>query len=316
MPRAMWSGSISFGLVNIPVKLYTAARSRDIGFNQLHSKDGARLQMKRVCSADGQEVPFDEIAKGYEFAKDRYVLITQAELDALAPEVTNGIDIESFVSLDEIDPLYFENSYYLAPDKSGVKAYGLLLAAMRASSKIALGRVVLRSKQYLVALRPVGNALAMETLYFPDEVMDRSELPGLPEDGEVAGAREMTMAQQLISALTQPFDPSQYRDEYRERVLALIDEKAAGHEVAPERKTTKPVLVDLMAALEASIAASQKATATEAETVPTAKKRTSRANGSEAAAVVTKPRPVRKVEPSEAAAAPAPAKPRAMRKTG
>lgn len=305
MPRAMWSGSISFGLVNVPVKLFTAARSKDIGFNQLHAADGARIQMKRVCSVDGHEVPYDEIAKGYEVSPDRYVMISQAELDALAPEVTRGIDIESFIDLEEIDPVYFENSYYLVPDKGGAKAYGLLLAAMRESGKIALGRVVLRSKQYLVALRPTGNALAMSTLYYPDEVVDQDDLGGLPEQTTFAD-RELAMAQQLIAALSEDFEPEKYHDEYRERVLDLIEQKASGQPIQIEAKPEKAApVVDLMAALEASIAATGKnvAAAKEAPAKRSAKK------GDEAKVT---PAPSRKR--SEAATATAPSRKRSNAK--
>lgn len=304
MPRAMWSGSISFGLVNVPVKLFTAARSKDIGFNQLHAADGARIQMKRVCSVDGNEVPYDEIAKGYEVSPDRYVLISQAELDALAPEVTRGIDIESFIDLEEIDPVYFENSYYLVPDKGGAKAYGLLLAAMRESGKIALGRIVLRSKQYLVALRPAGNALAMSTLYYPDEVVDQDELSGLPEQTAFAD-RELAMAQQLIAALSEDFEPEKYHDEYRERVLDLIEQKASGQPIQIEAKPENAApVVDLMAALEASIAATGKSVAP-AKDAPA--KRTTKKDDGKAA-----PAPSRKR--SEAAAATAPSRKRSAAK--
>ncbi len=258
MPRAMWSGTISFGLVNVPVKLFSAARSQDVRFNQLHSKDGGRIRMKRVCEVDGQEVPYEDIAKGYEVGPDQYVMIDPDELDALAPTVTEGIEIEEFVDLADIDPIFFENSYYLAPDKGGVKAYALLLNAMKESNKIAIGRVVLRQKQYLVALRPTGDALSMATLYYPDEVVSQDAIDGLPKEMPKVNDRELSMAQQLIKTLSNDFDPSKYQDEYRERVLELIEQKAKGQEVviaAPEEKPAR--VVDLMAALEASIAAAR-----------------------------------------------------------
>jgi len=255
MARAMWTGSISFGLVNVPVKLYGAARSQDVRFNQLHATDGARIQMKRTCSADGEEVPFEEIVKGYEIAPGQYVTITPGELDALAPQVTEGIEIAEFVDLSEIDPVYFESSYYLAPAKGGSKAYGLLLHAMRESNKVALGRVVLRQKQYLVALRPAGDALSMATLYYPDEVVATDSIDDLPKEPLVPAEREMTMARQLIDALSTSFDPSQYRDEYRDKVLELIEQKASGEIVVAAAPSERPApVVDLMAALEASIA--------------------------------------------------------------
>ncbi len=255
MARAMWTGSISFGLVNVPVKLYSAARSQDVRFNQLHGTDGARIQMKRTCSLDGEEVPFDEIVKGYEIAPGQYVTITPEELDALAPQVTEGIEIAEFVDLSEIDPVYFESSYYLAPAKGGSKAYGLLLHAMREANKVALGRVVLRQKQYLVALRPAGGALSMATLYYPDEVVATDTIEDLPKEPVAPAEREMAMARQLIDTLSTGFDPSKYRDEYREKVLELIEQKASGEIVAAVAPAERPApVVDLMAALEASIA--------------------------------------------------------------
>lgn len=256
MPRSMWAGAISFGLVNVPVKLYTAARSKDIRFNQLHEADGARINMKRVCAEDGQEVPFGEIVKGYEVSPDHYVMITPEELDSLAPEMTRSIDISEFVDLADIDPVYYESSYFLTPDKSGVKAYGLLMKAMEQAGKVAIGRIVLRSKQYVVALRPSGNALCMSTLYFADEVVEQDSLD-LPEK-VTFDERELAMAQQLISALSEKFDPEKYHDDYREKVLDMIERKSEGEEVVLAPRTeAKPKVVDLMAALEASIAAAK-----------------------------------------------------------
>lgn len=261
MARSMWAGSISFGLVNIPVKMFSAARSKDVGFNQLHQSDGSRIQMRRFCAEEGKEIPASEIVKGYEAAPGRYVVVTADELDALAPAVTKGIDIQEFVDLADIDPVYFESSYYLAPDKGGAKAYALLRMAMKEASKVALGRIVLRSRQYVVAIRPAGDALAMETLYFPDEVIPQTELD-LPENAQAFDKREMAMAQQLIGALTEPFDPAKYRDEYREQLLDLIERKAAGETVeSTPAPTAAPKVVDLMAALEASIAAAKKGAA-------------------------------------------------------
>jgi DNA end-binding protein Ku len=263
MPRAMWSGSISFGLVNVPIKMYTAARSADVRFNQLHGPDMSRIRMKRFCAEEDVEIPGDEIIRGYDVGGDQYVVITDEELEALAPRVTSGIEIEEFVDLAEIDPVYFEQSYYLAPDKGGAKAYALLMAAMRDANKVALGRVVLRQKQYLVALRPAGRALSMSTLYYPDEVVSQDDLDGLPNEDMQATDRELMMAEQLISALSTDFDPGKYHDEYREQLVALIDEKASGAEVLrmPDRPAPAARVTDLMAALEASIAAAKSAKA-------------------------------------------------------
>jgi DNA end-binding protein Ku len=257
MPRAIWSGAISFGLVNVPIKLFTATSQKDVRFHQLHDKDGARIQQKRVCSKDGEEIPMEHIVKGYEISRDKYVLITPEELDALDPKASRTIDILDFVDLDEIDPVYFDATYYMVPEKGAGKAYALLLEAMRKSKKVAIARVVLRQKQHLVALRPLKNALSMDTMLYADEVVSPETLEGLPEDVEVTD-RELAMAQQLIDSLADDFKPERYKDDYRERVLEMIERKAAGQEivVAEEEEEQAPV-VDLMAALEASLAAAK-----------------------------------------------------------
>lgn len=258
MRRPTWSGAITFGLVNVPVAVYTAATSRDVRFNQLHAEDGGRIQLKRFCTLDGKEVPSDEIVKGYEVTPDRYVVVGPEELDSLDPEASRSIEIEEFVDLAEIDPVYFENSYYLVPEKGAARAYSLLLKAMAEADKVALGTVVIRNKQYLVALRPAGQALSMATLYYPDEVVEQSTLDGLPEREGVVSKRELAMATQLIESMSSRFDPSKYQDGHRERVLELIERKAAGEDIvvpAPEEKA--PKVVDLMAALEASVAAAK-----------------------------------------------------------
>ena len=265
MPRAIWSGAISFGLVNVPIKLFTATSQKDVRFHQLHDRDGARIQQKRVCSKDGEEVTLDHIVKGYEISRDRYVLITPEELDTLDPKASRTIDIQDFVDLDEIDPVYFDSTYYMVPEKGAAKAYALLLEAMRRSNKVAIARVVLRQKQHLVALRPLKNALSMETMLYADEVVSTDSLEGLPEDIEVSD-RELAMAQQLIDSLSAEFQPEQYRDDYRERVIAMIERKAEGQEIVAEEEPeeTTPV-VDLMAALEASLKAAKSRRDEEAE---------------------------------------------------
>jgi DNA end-binding protein Ku len=254
--RAIWSGSISFGLVNVPVKLFTSVRKKDVRFNQLHAADNVRIQQKRVCPADGEEVTWDDLVKGYEVSPGQYVVVTNEELDALDPEATHTVDIEDFVSLEDIDPLYFDSSYYLVPDATGVKPYRLLLDAMTESGRVGVGRVVLRTKQYLCAVRPLADALVLTTMNFADEVSPASELEGLPGPGAEASSREMKMAKQLIDSLTAKFEPDKYHDTYREGVLELIDAKAQGQEVVsePPPEKTAPV-VDLMSALEASLAA-------------------------------------------------------------
>jgi len=254
----MWSGAISFGLVNVPVKLYSAVSRKTVRFHQLNGKTGHRIAQKRVDPTTGEEVAYDDIVKGYELSKERYVVITPDELDALDPEKTRTIDIEDFVDLADIDPVYYDHPYYLVPDKGAAKAYGLLLNAMKESGKVAVARVVLRSKEQLVAIRPApGDVLMMETMIFADEVVAPDQIDDLPESKELkASDRELKMAQQLIDSLSSDFAPEKYRDEYREKVLELIERKAAGEEIAVQPEAPQPKKVpDLMAALEASLAA-------------------------------------------------------------
>jgi DNA end-binding protein Ku len=257
MPRAIWSGAISFGLVNVPVKLYSATSPKSVRFHQLSSKTGVRIRQKRVDPSTDEEVPYEEIVKGYEVTPDRYVLIDPDELDALDPKATKTIDIEEFVDLEEIDPIYYDHSYYLAPTAGGAKAYRLLLDAMRESGKVGIGKVVLRTKQQLAALRPSDDVLTLTTMLWGDEVLppDRiDELESVDEAG--ASDRELKMAEQLIASLSAAWDPTQFRDEYRERVLDLIQRKAAGEEIAVQPQAEEPAAApDLMAALEASLAA-------------------------------------------------------------
>jgi DNA end-binding protein Ku len=258
MPRSIWSGAISFGLVNVPVKLYSAVSRKTVRFHQLNKETGHRIQQKRVDPVSGEEVAYDDIVKGYELTRDRYVVLTPEELDALDPERTRTIDIEDFVDLAEIDPIYYDHPYYLVPDKGAGKAYALLLDAMRDAGKVAIARVVLRSKEQLVAIRPApGDVLMMETMVFADEVVPADSIEDLPEEGELKTSdRELKMARQLIDSLSTDFEPERYHDEYREKVLDLIERKAAGEEIAVQPEAPQPERVpDLMAALEASLAA-------------------------------------------------------------
>jgi DNA end-binding protein Ku len=278
MPRSIWRGAISFGLVNVPVKLYSAVSKKTVRFNQLHEKDGTRIQMKRWCPADDEEVPYEEIVKGYEISPDHYVVITPEELEALDPQKTRTIDIEDFVDLDEIDPLYYEHPYYLVPDAGAEKAYKLLLTALQESNKVAIARVVIRSKEYLTAIRPADGILTMETMLFADELVPTDQLDELPEKDVKATDREVDMAKQLIESLTTDFDPTKYRDEYRERVLDLIERKAGGEEIAIQVAPEEPAKVpDLMAALEASLAEAKKPSGRKRATKPAAAQKDGRA---------------------------------------
>jgi DNA end-binding protein Ku len=278
MPRAIWSGAISFGLVNIPVKLYSAVSRKTVRFHQIDSESGGRVRQKRV-GPDGDEVAYEQIVKGYEIGPDRYVTITPEELESLEPQKTRTIDIEDFVDLEDIDPMFYDHPYYLAPDTGAAKAYRLLVDAMEDSSKVAIARVVLRSKEHLVAIRPRSGVLALETMLFSDEVIPPDSLDELAGDGEVATSdRELKMAKQLIDSLTSEFEPEKYRDEYRERVLELIERKAQGETVVIEAPAEEPAKVpDLMAALEASIASAKGQSKPKRKRAPAKKKAAAKA---------------------------------------
>jgi DNA end-binding protein Ku len=260
MPRAIWSGAISFGLVNIPVKLYSAVSRKTVRFHQLDAESGQRIRQQRVNPGSGEEVPFEQIVKGYEISPDRYVTITPEELEALEPQKTRTIDIEQFVDLEQLDPIYYDHPYYLAPDKGAAKPYRLLLDAMEEADKVAIARVVIRSKENLVALRSYRGAITMETMLFADEVIQPDSIEELAAvDGDVKTTkRELDMAKQLIESLSGDFDADEYRDQYRERVLDLIERKAAGETITIEEPVAeKKEVPDLMAALEASIASAK-----------------------------------------------------------
>jgi DNA end-binding protein Ku len=255
MPRAIWSGSISFGLVNVPVKLVTATSAKDVRFHQLHSTDGGRINQKRVCSVDGEEVDYSEIVKGYEIHRGQYVIVEPEELEALAPEATRSIDIEEFVDLAEIDPLFFDHSYYLVPDSPAARPYALLVEAMEGTGKVGIGRFVLRTKQYLAALRPREGALVLSTLLFADEVVQTSELEVPTTKDTKPSERELNMARQLVNSLSAEWEPEKFKDDFRAKVLEMIEAKAEGNEIAiPEATEKAAPVVDLMAALEASLA--------------------------------------------------------------
>jgi DNA end-binding protein Ku len=255
MARAIWSGAISFGLVNIPVKLFSAVSKKTVRFHQIDAESGGRVRQKRV-GPDGEEIPYEQIVKGYEIGPERYVTLSPEELEALEPQKTRTIDIEDFVDQEEIDPIYYDHPYYLAPDTGSAKAYQLLVDAMEDAGKVAIARVVIRSKENLVAIRPRDGVLAMETMLFADEVVPTDSLEEMTTDTNVKTSdRELTMARQLIDSLSSDFEPEKYHDQYRERVLDLIERKAQGETIVIEEPTEEPEQVpDLMAALEASIA--------------------------------------------------------------
>jgi DNA end-binding protein Ku len=258
--RAIWSGSISFGLLNVPVRLYSAVSKQTVRFRELREGDGSRVKHKRVAESDGKEVPYEKIVKGYEYAPDQYVVLSRDELSELDPKRTRAIEIQDFVDLDDIDPIYFEQPYYLGPDKGAERAYALLVQAMKDARKVAVARFVLRNKEHLAAIRPMGDVLTLTTMRFHDEVSTPDDLDGeVFEDAKPKKPekRELDMAKQLIESLTSDFDPDKYRDEYREELLDLLERKAEGKEVvsAPTEEPKPTKAPDLMAALEESLAA-------------------------------------------------------------
>jgi DNA end-binding protein Ku len=258
MARAIWSGSISFGLLNVPVKMYSAVARRNIALREIRESDSARIKHRRVAEGTDEEVPYDEIIKAYEITPGQYVPLSKDEMASMAPEKTRAIDVQDFVDLEEIDPIYFDSPYYLGPADGAEKAYSLLAAAMQASGKVAVARFVFRNKEHLAAIRTSGGVLTLTTMRFADEVVPASELEEvLPDKAPKVAKKEQQMAEQLIESLSADFDPSAYRDEYREQLLGLIERKAEGKEiVASEAEAPQATKApDLMAALEQSIAA-------------------------------------------------------------
>jgi DNA end-binding protein Ku len=277
MARPVWSGTISFGLVAIPVKLFHAVRRQSISFNQLDERNLARIRYRKVNAENGEEVTEDHIVKGYEISKGRYVVIDPDELEPFIPAATKSVDLEEFVELGEIDPVYFDAAYHVAPD-TNPKPYVLLARAMEASGKVAIGRFVMRNKQYTAAIRAENGRLVMSSLAYADEVVDAAEIDELRglDDIEVS-SKEVAMAEALVDSLSAEFAPAKYHDEYREQVLALIQMKADGEAFeAPEVVSEKPKVVDIMAALEASVAAAKDARSRHPSDVAT-KKVTSKA---------------------------------------
>jgi DNA end-binding protein Ku len=254
--RAIWSGSISFGLVNIPIKMFNATREHEIRFNMLHDQDRARLRRKLVSETTGKEVHPEHIIKGYEVAKDQYVVVQKEELESCAPEKSRAIEITDFVNLADIDPVYYERPYYLAPGTGAAKPYRLLVEAMENSKKVGIAKMVMHDKEHLVALRPIGDAICLEMMKFADEVVGVDEIEGIPGNAKV-GDRELKAAIQLVESLSTKFDPEKYHDEYRDCVMKLIHRKAKGEEIHVQPVAEKKKMgraTDLMAALEASLA--------------------------------------------------------------
>jgi DNA end-binding protein Ku len=322
--RSIWKGAISFGLVTIPVKLYSATQARDVTFHQVHAEDGGRIKYKRVCSIDGEEVPYSDIAKGYELPNGQTVVLTDEDFTELPLSTSRTIDVLEFVERDHVDPIYFEKSYYLEPEKTGTRPYVLLRDALEESGRVAVVKVALRSREALATLRVRDGVFVLETMLWPDEVRE-PDFSFLDEDIEVR-PQELAMASSLIDTLAGDFDPSKYTDSYREALEALIDAKVEGHEVvAPTAAApTSGTVVDLMAALRASVeaarsgrtgAAAAPTDATAEESAPARK--TAKAPAKKAAAKAPAKTAVKKTAakaPAKTAAKKAPAK-KAARKS-
>ncbi|MGN6663829.1 MAG: Ku protein [Solirubrobacterales bacterium] len=260
MARAIWSGTVSFGLLNVPVRMYSAVARRSIALREIRESDSARIKHRRFAEGTDEEVPYENIVKAYELSPGQYVPLSKDEMAALAPEKTRAIDVQDFVDIEEIDPMYFDSPYYLGPAEGAEKAYSLLAAAMESSGKAAIARFVFRNKEHLAAIRASDGVLTLTTMRFHDEVVPPEELDdALPDKKPKVAKREREMAEQLIDSLSTDFEADRYRDEYREQLLSLIERKAEGKEiVAPEAEAPKETKApDLMAALEESIAAAK-----------------------------------------------------------
>jgi DNA end-binding protein Ku len=306
----MWKGAISFGLVTIPVAVYPATEEKTLRFNQLHEADGGRIRMKRTCSIDGEEVPYEEIAKGYEYEKDKYVVLTDDDFDAVPVESSRAIDIQQFVDLDEIDPTLYKKSYYLVPDETGAKAYALLREAMSQDSRVGIAKVSFRDKEHLAALRFKDEAFVLETMYWPDEI--RAFESDVNLDTKVRD-QELQMARQLIENLTAEWNPDEFHDEYREAMLQIVEAKINGQEIESIAPEPTAKVVDLMEALKASVAAAKRG-AEEPAAQGTAKKA---ATGTRASAKSAAKKPAaakKKTAAAKRASAKKPAKTTATRK--
>jgi DNA end-binding protein Ku len=259
----MWKGAISFGLVSIPIKVFPATEEKSLSFNQLHDEDHGRIKYQRTCSKCGEIVPFEHIVKGYEYEKDRYVVLTDEELASVPVESSRAIDILQFVDRDEIDPIYFQKSYYLVPEEVGVKAYRLLREAMAEDERVGIAKVAFRDKEHLAALRFSGDVLVLETMYWPDEIR-ASKFEELDKDAKLR-PQEVQMARTLIDNLTEDWDPEQYHDEYRQALMDMVEKKVAGEEIEVIEAPEPTKVVDLMEALKASVEAAKKPAAAPAK---------------------------------------------------
>ncbi len=250
--HTIWKGAISFGLVNIPIKLYAATEDKDVKLRSLHKEDHSPIKYEKVCPACEKSLSMDDIVKGYEYEKGKFVVLQDKDLEELKTEESKTVEIIDFVDLKEIDPIFFNRSYYLGPSENGGKPYALLKQAMEDSGKIGIAKINIRSKQHLAVVRVYENGLVLETIFFPDEVRDANHVPGLPDNVEL-NQKELKMAIQLIEQLTAPFEPEKYQDDYREALMDVIQQKISGEEIKVAKKAPKKNVADLMEALQASI---------------------------------------------------------------
>jgi DNA end-binding protein Ku len=253
----MWKGAISFGLVSIPIRLYPATEEKGLKFNQLHDEDHGRIKYQRTCAIDGDEVTFEHIVKGYEYEKDKYVVLTDEDFDAVPVESSRAIEILQFVDLEEIDPIYYKKTYYLIPEEMGVKAYTLLREAMTGSGRVGIAKVSFRDKEHLATLRFRDDVFLLETMFWPDEIR-AAEFDEIGESSKLkVRSQEVQMAESLIENLTSSFNPEEYKDNYREALLQVVEKKIAGEEIEMIPEAEAPKVVDLMEALKASVAATK-----------------------------------------------------------
>lgn len=280
MPRSIWTGSLSFGLVNIPVKLFTAIHEERVAFHLLHDQDKVRLKQKMICPDDGTEVHREHMVKGYEISPDKYVIVRDEEIEAVAPKSSRVIELQDFVDLAAIDPVYFDKPYYLAPQQHAEKSYALLVEAMAKTGKVGIAKFTMRSKEYLAALRPVDRVIVLETMHFANEVTKAKDIEEAPRDVKL-DAREISMAEKLIEGLSTKFHPSAYHDEYRERIMELIKKKSHGETVSTHKDTGEKQTrtTDLMAALEASLAKAHKQKSAVVDTPSSGKRVAGKING-------------------------------------
>lgn len=296
--HTIWKGAISFGLVNIPVKMYAATEDKDISMRMLHQVCGTPISYSRRCPHCDTVVENEEIAKGYEYEKGRFVRFDKDELDALTADASREIKIIDFVDLSEIDPIYFQKTYYLGPGDTGANAYSLLKTALRETGKIGIAKVTIRNKSSLAAIRIVDGCISMETIFYPDEVRPAANVPNLDGTNAAPNEKELQMAKMLIEQLSVAFDPSKYQDDYRERIMGLIQKKIAGeeiHEAAPQPHRAN--VIDLMSALQASLQAAQG----DAEDKPVAVDREGNVKGDAGEKVPAKPKRTRKKAAASAA---------------